>query len=88
MRYLTLIAMFSLNALSEYRVYQYALKNTVSMNATNIIISTLNPRAYLAYNGIEGINIDLLRTWICPGYTGQRKEICPSPYKSLMDKEI
>lgn len=88
MRYSPLLLLLSFSAFSEYRVYQYALKNTVNQSATNIIISTLNPRAYLAYNGIEGIKIDLLRTWICPGFTGHKKEICDSPYKSLMNKEI
>lgn len=87
MKILVLIIL-STNAFGEYRAYQYAVKNTSTPNPTKIVTSSLNPRAYLAYNGMEGMNVDLLRTWICPGFTGHKKAICSSPYRDLLNKEI
>jgi hypothetical protein len=89
----TLLLAASLNlAHAEYRVYQYVIKNKVesSKNSEGVIIqSTLDPTSYLAYNGgSQFVSIDLLRTWICPGNTGQGKDTCPSPYKKLTAEMI
>ncbi|MBL7665715.1 MAG: hypothetical protein JNM93_11330 [Bacteriovoracaceae bacterium] len=74
----------SMTAHAEYRVYQYLIKNRDSVQDRDVIykeVSTLNPVAYVAYNGgSEAISVDLIRTWICPGYTGGKKEYCSSPY--------
>lgn len=83
-----LILLFSFPAIAEYRVYQYIVKNkVVSANdqpQSTVIISSLNPQSYIAYNGgSQLISVDLLRTWVCPGYTGKKKPICPSPYEQI-----
>ena len=78
---------FSFSANAEYRVYQYIVKNNIEhidSPKNNLITSTLDPMSYLAYNGGSTIvSVDLLRTWMCPGNTGQRQETCESPYKKL-----
>lgn len=82
MKYILLILssfILSPAAMAEYRVYQYYIKPKVQ-NLTNvqyqIITSTLNPRAYLAYNGgRDQIELHLLRSWMCMGDTS-KKEVC------------
>ncbi len=83
-----MIVFFSLPVLAEYRVYQYLVKSSdpyaVATNAQpRYITSTLNPSMYQSYYGGRLISIDLVRTWICPGFTGDRKRVCDHPY----DKE-
>ena len=82
------IFVFALSAHAEYRAYQYLVKSNdpyaVATRAeAQYIVSTLNPQMYQSYHGGSRVSVDLLRTWICPGYTGQRKAICDHPY----DKE-
>lgn len=49
-----------------------------------MVTSTLDPVSYTAYNGGNSmLSVDLLRTWICPGYTGGSKATCDSPYGKL-----
>ena len=84
---------FYQSAHAEYRVYQYVLKNKVinAQDAPNskIIISSLNPIAYKAYHGGGKIlSIDLLRTWVCPGHTGMRRDYCASPYDQIIERVI
>ncbi len=74
--------------LAEYRAYQYLVKtNAAFAVATNAraqyLTSTLNPAMYQSYHGGTFITVELLRTWICPGYTGLKTPICDHPY----DKE-
>jgi len=78
---------------SEYRVFQYSIKNKITSAIdqpnSNIVLSTLNPVSYLAYNGGGSLmTVDLLRTWICPGHTGNKKDICPSPYDKIVERLI
>lgn len=92
-RLLSILILFSFSAQAEYRVYQYIVKNKVSSSPetvdANIKVSTLNPRAYLAYNGGgDLINVELLRTWMCPGRTAGFKDLCPSPYKKLKLEDL
>lgn len=73
---------------AEYRAYQYMVKTNdpfaVATKAqAQFIVSTLNPKAYQSYHGGQFVAVDLLRTWICPGYTGKGQKICDHPY----DKE-
>ena len=87
------IFIFTRLAFAEYRVYQYTVKNKIRSSVdqpnSNLILSTLNPVSYLAYNGGSSlINIDLLRTWICPGHTGNRKDFCKSPYDKIIERAI
>jgi hypothetical protein len=75
-------------ASAEYRAYQYLVKSNdpyaVATKArAQYIISTLNPKMYKSYHGGSFVSVDLLRTWICPGYTGNRQKVCDHPY----DKE-
>ena len=77
--------MISFGALAEYRAYQYLVKSNdpyaVATRArAQYIVSTLNPQMYKSYHGGEYVTIELLRTWICPGYTGKRQKICDHPY--------
>lgn len=81
----TLFLGISSSAFAEYRAYQYLVKTNdpyaVATKArAQYIVSTLNPKMYKSYHGGEFIKIDLLRTWICPGYTGRGQEICDHPY--------
>jgi hypothetical protein len=74
-------------AQAEYRVFQYIVKNKITSAKdqpnSNMVISTLNPVSYLAYHGGASlINVDLMRTWICPGHTGNSVKVCQSPYAS------
>ncbi len=55
-------------------------------SSNSIVISSLDPMSYISYNGGSRlVNVDLLRTWICPGHTG-KKEVCPSPYSKLPEE--
>lgn len=81
---------FSFSALSEYRVFQYLVKSTAFKNQdkdARIVTSTLDPVSYKAYHtGSLNVTVDLMRTWMCPGYTGYNLKPCPSPYE-VKDKE-
>jgi hypothetical protein len=73
---------------AEYRAYQYLVKTydpfAVATKANSqYIVSTLNPQMFKSYHGGNSVSVDLLRTWICPGYTGSMKSVCDHPY----DKE-
>lgn len=86
---LSLFSFFSLPAIAEYRVYQYLVKTNdpyaVAMKAeAQYITSTLNPQMYQSYHGGSKLSVDLLRTWICPGYTGLYQPHCDHPY----DKKV
>lgn len=70
---------------AEYRAYQYLVKTNdpyaVATKAqSQYIVSTLNPQMYKSYHGGSFVTIDLMRTWICPGYTGSRLPVCDHPY--------
>lgn len=73
------------SAFAEYRAYQYLVKsNDPYARATRAqaryVVSTLNPQMYQRYHGGSLVSVDLLRTWICPGYTGKGQPICDHPY--------
>lgn len=76
---------FCHSTFAEYRAYQYIIKPTDQFAQANgsqgqIVTSTLNPAMFKTYHGGSFLSVSLLRTWICPGYTGKRKEVCPHPY--------
>lgn len=79
------------SAFAEYRVYQYYVKAKefkAQDNRSYVITTSFNPVTYQAYNGgPESVQIELLRTWICPGHTGGLKVYCPSPYEGLLKLE-
>lgn len=79
------ILLSSFKALAEYRVYQYIVKSNdpfaVATKAeSQYLTSTLNPQMFKSYHGGSRISVDLLRTWICPGYTGRGQKTCDHPY--------
>lgn len=83
----TLLALISFTAFGEYRVYQYLIKSThhkaQDQNAY-IVTSTLDPVSFRAYkSGSLNVKVDLMRTWMCAGYTGYSSDYCPSPYEAL-----
>ena len=76
---------FSFSAFAEYRAFQYLVKTNdpyavATKSNAQYIVSTLNPQMFQSYHGGSLVTVDLLRTWICPGYTGSRKVICDHPY--------
>lgn len=83
----TLLAVFSNTAFAEYRVYQYSVRTVLEKlqdNQSYTVVSTLNPVAYQAYHGgADSIEINLVRTWTCAGYTGNGIDLCESPEEQL-----
>lgn len=81
---LSLIFIFFYNyAHAEYRAHQYVITNKTT-NENYSVISSLNPTAYVAYHGGSmTIGLELINTWLCPGYTGKKKPICQSPEQRL-----
>ena len=67
---------------AEYRVYQYIVRSNTEINKDTqpyIVTSTLDPISYLSYHGGDSLlNVDLMRTWMCKGYTGNHTDHCPS----------
>lgn len=51
---------------------------------SHLVTSILDPVSYVAYNGGQTLlTVDLLRTWICAGYTGNSTQTCDSPYGKI-----
>lgn len=79
------ISLLTFSALAEYRVYQYLVKSTHAKAQDQdayMVTSSLDPVSYKAYHsGTLNISVDLMRTWICPGYTGTNLAYCNSPYE-------
>ena len=84
-----LLILITGETLAEYRVYQYMVTPTFQIGKKStpyIVTSSLNPVAYLAYNGgSQSMNIELLRTWPCMGYTGSFKEFCKSTEQIVLE---
>lgn len=84
--FLILSLSFPLSAFSEYRVYQYYVKSTLSSpkdGSSYLVTSTLDPITYVTYHGgSDTIKVDLLRSWTCEGYTGGHNEYCDSPIEA------
>jgi len=80
---------FANQAMGEYRVYQYLVRNKITSpfdNQSYVISSTLDPVSFLSYNGgRESIEADLLNSWMCKGHTG-KKDLCPSPLQTSEKK--
>ena len=72
---------------AEYRVYQYSVRTVLDKpydNQSQLVVSTLNPVAYQAYHGgTDAIEVNIVRTWTCAGYTGNGIDICESPEEQL-----
>lgn len=76
---LLILALASSKAFSEYRVYQYYVRSKIqnlTPVAAELVTSTLNPIAYVAYHGgSESIEVNLLRSWQCMGNTS-KEPVC------------
>ena len=63
----------------EYRVYQYYVRpkiQNITIVASELVTSTLDPIAYVAYHGgQESVEVNLLRSWQCMGDTS-KAQIC------------
>jgi hypothetical protein len=73
---------FQTPAFGEYRVYQYYVRtkvqNLVNVSA-ELVTSTMNPIAYVAYHGgRDSLEVNLLRSWQCMGDTS-KEQICTIP---------
>lgn len=79
--------LLSQTSFGEYRVFQYYVKpsHPFSMDTQSYLVtSTLDPTTYLSYHGgKESLKVDLLRSWTCKGFTGNRKEYCRPPLEVL-----
>ena len=86
------IGLFTLvmsSAQAEYRVYQYYVRTKVeklSNSPATLVTSTLDPKSYATYNG-GGISLEvnLLRSWICYGYTAKKPPCTISEGKELTE---
>lgn len=71
--------MISTQALGEYRVYQYYVRpkiQNITVVGAELVTSTLNPIAYVAYHGgQESVEVNLLRSWQCMGNTS-KEPVC------------
>lgn len=74
-----LMALMTMPAFGEYRVYQYYVRSKLqNINPPNaqLVTSTLNPISYAAYNGGKlSVEVNLLRSWVCLGDTSH-KDVC------------
>ena len=81
----------SINCFAEYRVYQYLIRPTAFFpqdKSEYIVTSSLDPVSYVSYNGgADSMKVELARTWICPGHTGNFKVYCKSPYQRLLKED-
>lgn len=92
LRVLILFILTCTNCFAEYRVYQYLVKSNSNLPQDPdpyIVTSTLFPSAYLAYHGgPTALKIDLLKSWMCPGYTAFKAPHCPSPIEKMEKQEL
>ncbi|WP_164848426.1 hypothetical protein [Halobacteriovorax sp. HLS] len=76
-----ILSCLAINA--EYRVYQYYVKSRIQLPVDNkgyLVTSTLDPVSYLSYHGgNSSIRVDMLRSWMCKGHTGNFQTPCNGP---------
>lgn len=87
-RLITLAALLiSFQAFGEYRVYQYYVRSklqNITSVPSELVTSTLNPIAYVAYHGgAEAVEVNLLRSWQCMGNTSKQPVCTISEGKEL-----
>ncbi|MCK5882829.1 MAG: hypothetical protein KAG61_04010 [Bacteriovoracaceae bacterium] len=87
-----LFLLLSSTAVAEYRVYQYYVRAKDPMPQDKdayLVTSSLNPTSYIRYHGgDQSIEIELLRSWMCKGHTGEFKKYCSAPYDSISAPNI
>lgn len=78
-------------AVAEYRVYQYYVRAKEPLPQDKdayLVTSTLNPTSYVSYHGgNESIEVELLRSWMCKGHTGESQQFCDAPFDSVDNKK-
>lgn len=84
------IFLTSLPALAEYRAYQYLVKTNDQYAVANkaqaqYVTTSMNPQTFKSFHGGSYVSVDMLRTWICPGYTG-KQVVCEHPYDKAVTK--
>lgn len=81
------ILLNSMPAFCEYRVYQYYVRpkiQNITIVASELVTSTLDPIAYVAYHGgSESVEVNLLRSWQCMGDTSKAQVCMISEGKEL-----
>ena len=84
------VLLMPLSSMAEYRVYQYYVKSVYASpkdSSQYIVTSSLDPVTYVTYHGgSDTIEVDLLRTWTCEGYTGGSRQLCESPLEQGKNK--
>lgn len=81
MKYFWLWIYFVCIASAEYRAYELQIIDK-DKKPIRKVINTLDPNQYPGYHPLNpNEQILLLDTWMCWGYTGGRKKICPKPKK-------
>ncbi len=83
------------SAFSEYRVYQYLVKNKNLNDADKTLdnksyftTSSFDPATYLSYHGgSDSMKIELLKTWVCKGSTANRDTFCDGPAPALTENK-
>ena len=88
--FLTLFLLFySQLSFGEYRVYQYYVRSKIegiTIVAAELVTSTLDPTAYVAYHGgNESVEVNLLRSWQCMGDTSKAQICTISEGRELSD---
>jgi hypothetical protein len=77
------LVLISAETKGEYRVYQYYVKSKIQLPVDNkgyLVTSTLDPVSYLSYHGgNSSLRVDLLRSWMCKGHTGNFQTPCKGP---------
>ncbi|MDD4974802.1 MAG: hypothetical protein PHY93_10655 [Bacteriovorax sp.] len=73
------ILLYSGLSFSEYRVFQYYVRpkiQNITVVTAELVTSTLDPIAYVAYHGgQESVEVNLLRSWQCMGNTS-KSQVC------------
>lgn len=84
-----ILALFTFSLHAEYRVYQYYVRAKYPMpqdQEAYLATSSLDPVSYIAYHGgNESVEVDLLRSWHCPGSTSQM-QFCPAPLDKALEE--
>jgi hypothetical protein len=93
-RFILFIALISLQAHAEYRVYQLGIKSSPTAKQEKVVTSTLDHLQYLDYYKIEPQEqVRLIDHWMCRGRTDHFKSHCskpkpPSPTSNQADPTI
>ncbi len=84
-----ILILFIFSVFAEYRVFQYYVKKHPPSQKdpyAYLTLSTLDPVSFVSYHGGSTfVKVELMRTWMCPGYTGHNY-FCKSPYEKSLEE--